>query len=54
MEKMGGGGHLTMAGAQTAMSLEDTLSEIEKSVSETAEKRSNTENSDKKVQKNGG
>jgi c-di-AMP phosphodiesterase-like protein len=36
MEKMGGGGHLTMAGGQMNLSVEDTLNEIEKLVKESS------------------
>ncbi len=37
MEKMGGGGHLTIAGGQIDLSVEDTLIEIEKLVKENAQ-----------------
>ncbi len=39
MEKMGGGGHLTMAGGQVDMSVEDTMNEIERLVLEAIERK---------------
>jgi len=39
MEKMGGGGHLTMAGGQIDLSLEETIAEIERLVLEATNKK---------------